>query len=514
MDNNTAAGGETKKVFVKRDVRGYIVFFAVMIFVAAVVVCVLALLPGRNPTLRGVSDSGLGRSFVFPFVFTDERNSLYLVKSQGETAIPVDDSVRDVLHVASKGVVYYVRDNVLYCYEISAGRRYSVATNVDRYTVAGDRTSIYYSAPDGSLWYSNGKKSTRLDEAAEGKNGAFFTAGKAAVLFISNVDNAAGTADLCAFTPGGSVKKLASGISSVDRFGFSGGDKYAFATCSGELSVYDMKGNVIARAPRAVPIEASKQAALYEPTTKILTLDGNAALRYAYVPAEDDTSFGSILYFGGKNFKTLATNVCRIIYCSSDHGLLIYSVPEEDGERVYRSNGKGSSEKLILLKDTARCLYDTDSDYLYYQKSDGALYRVNVYSSKLDSVQISESSSLLYKYPGKPFVQFTIEDSDLVSLVHSSNTVQQYSVEKETRLYGADNDKYLLLRVYGDSMLSLDLADSGYLTRISANVDNNVFFDGLLNTVIYTSGGSLWMWTGKETTELGRFGRITAVIVA
>ena len=515
MDNdNTAAGGETKKVFVKRDIRGYIIFFAVMIFVAAVVVCVLMLLPGRNPSLRGESDSGIGRSFMFPFVFTDEKNSLYTVKSQGDEALAIDDSVRDAVHIASKGVVYYVRSNTLYCYEISAGRRYSVAVNVENYTVAGDRESVYYSAPDGSLWYSNGKKSTRLDEACEGRNGAFFSAGKSAVLFISNVDNAAGTADLCCFTPGGSVRRLAEGISAVDRFGLSGGDKYAFCSKSGELCVYDLKGSVIARAARAVPVEAAKQASLNEPSTKELSLDGNVPLKYVYVTAEDGSSTGSVLYFNGKSFKTLADNVRRIIYCSADHGLLLYTVPENGGERVYRANGKGSSEKLFRLEDTARCLYDKDSDYLYYQKNSGALYRVNVYSSKLESVQISESSALLYKYPGKPFIQFTIADSDIVSLVHSSNTVQQYSGDNETRLYGADNDKYLLLRVYGGDSVSLDLAENGYFTRIAANVDNSVFFDGLINTVIYSSGGSLWLWTEKGTAELGRFGRITAVNVA
>lgn len=515
MDNdNTAGGGETKKAFVKRDVRGYIIFFAVMIFVAAVVVCVLMLLPGKNPTLRSSSDSGLGRSFVFPFVFTDERNSLYIVKNQDDTALAVDDSVRDAVHIASKGVVYYVRDGVLCCYEIDAGRRYSLAVNVDRFAVAGDRASVYYSAPDGSLWYSNGKKSTRLDEACEGRNGAFFIAGKSAVLFVSGVDNASATADLYCFAPGGSVRKLAEGISAVDRFGLSDGDKYAFFRKDGDLCVYDLKGKEIARTARAMPVDATKQATLNEPSTRVLALDGNVPLKYVYVPAAEGSEPGSLLYFGGKDFKTLSDNVRRIIYCAPDQSLLIYTVPENGGERVYRANGKGSSEKLILLEDTVRCLYDTDSDYLYYQKNSGALYRVNIYSAGLNSVQISERSALLYKYPGKPFVQFTIEDSDIVSLVHSSNTVQQYSGEKETRLYGADNDKYLLLRLYGGDTVSLDLADSGYFTRISANVDNGLFFDGLLETVIYSSGGSLWLWTAKGTAELGSFGKITAVNVA
>ncbi|MBO7407285.1 MAG: hypothetical protein J6V14_06600 [Clostridia bacterium] len=515
MDNdNTAAGGETKKAFVKRDIRGYIIFFAVMIFVAAVVVCVLMLLPGRNPSLRAGSESGLGRSFVFPFVFADEKSSLYVIKNQNEAALPVDDSVRDALHIASKGVVYYVRENTLYCYEIDAGRRYSVAVNVDRYAVAGDRASVYYSAPDGSFWYSNGKTSTRLDDAGEGRNGAFFTVGVSAVLFVSNIDAAAGTADLCCFAPGGTVKKLLSGISAVDSFGLSGGDKYAFCRKDGELCVFDIKGNEIARTAGAAPVEATKQAALYEPSTKVLTLDGNAALNYSYAPAAEGAQFGSVLYFDGKTFKTLADSVSRIIYCAADHSLLLYTVPENGGERVYRANGKGSSEKLVLLEENVRCLYDTDSDYLYFQNKAGALYRVKIYSSKLDTVQISESSSLLYKYPGKPFVQFTIEDSDVVSLVHSSNMVQQYNGSEEKRLYGADDEKYLLLRVYGDNKLSLDRADSGYFTRISADVDNSVFFDGLLNTVIYSSGGSLWLWTEKGTAELGRFGRITAVNVA
>lgn len=149
---------ERRNIFVRRDLKGYIRFFAAMLIVAVIVICILVLLPKKNPRVRNTGDNGLGRSFMFPFVFTDERDNLYVLEGADKEPAAIDDSVTDVVHVTASNTVLYVRESELYEYELSAGRRRTVSGGVKQFSMTGDGTMIVIAGEDNSLKISRGKK--------------------------------------------------------------------------------------------------------------------------------------------------------------------------------------------------------------------------------------------------------------------------------------------------------------------------------------------------------------------
>ncbi len=516
---------EKRKVFVRRDVKGYLVFFGAMLAVALVVVCILTLIPGRNPGLRTDGENGLGRSFAFPFTFYDAGGNLFVLENAESDPVPVDDSVNSALHHASKAKIYYLRENTLYEYDIASKKRAPVASDAASYSISPDASFIVYSRPDGAVCYASGNKSVVLSGSSETDPGNSYVIGKNVVLFVRECDVASGTAELCTYTSGGGTKLIAEGISYMEGFGIASGDRNIFYRRGGVLYVTDAAGNIIAEAGGALPVPATKQAMLYEPTTRVRNLDGNTSVRFLFnetgrnadetAPATNSAvSAGSLSYFDGKNVLPLAGELKRVIYCAPDHSFLLYSIPEGGGERVFRAGKNGKKEQLLLLEDVSKMLFDSNSDNLYFQKSSGALYRFNVYSVKNEPQLVSESSAMLYKYPEKPFIMFTVPESGLIGLVHSSNSVQQFDSGSELRLYGINEDKYLLLRSYGYGRISLDMAESEYLTRISQDIGADVFFDGKLETVIYNSGSDLFITSGGKTRCLGQYEKIRAADVA
>ena len=102
----------------------------------------------------------------------------------------------------------------------------------------------------------------------------------------------------------------------------------------------------------------------------------------------------------------------------------------------------------------------------------------------------------------------------MIALVGNGNSVEQYNMNEQIRLYGAGVDKYLLLRSYGYGDISLDIADSGYFKRISSSVESKIIFDSLIDNVIYVSGGKLYVWSDGKSREAGNFGQINPVDIA
>ena len=515
-----------KKLTVKRDVRSYILFFGIMIFVAAVVVCVLMLLPKKNPNAGKGTDNGIARSFMFPFVFTDERSNLYVLRSGDDTPAEIDDSVEEAVHVAGSGTVLYLREKELFEYDISGGRRRLVASDVKEYSMSGDGSLIVYLTYGNSLFCASGKKVTELVNAEDGVPENFYTVGKSCVVFLKKCDAAAGTAELCRYTVDGGSKTLAEGVSMYHRPGVSDGDKYFYCREGTDLLVMNARGGVLDRIAGGVPVPATKSVSMYENITDIKVFDGNAPITFLYSepqnPATSENGASdradksvSLLYFNGKTSSVVAGSIYRVIYVAPDHKLLIYTVKEGESERVFRVNGKGKTEEIACFDAVQKSfLYDPDSDYLYFQDQQGALFRLNVYNSSKGASLVSESSSTLYKYPNKPFVVFTLPDSDKAVLVHSTNSIQQFGASDEARLYGADDEKYLLLRSHGYGAISVDLADGDYYTRISSDAEFPLFFDGRLEKIIYVSGDVTHYWEEGRDRALGEYGKVSAVPVA
>lgn len=504
---------EKKGIFVKRDIKGYVRFFAAMLIVAVIVVCIFTLLPKKNPRLRSDGDNGLGRSFMYPFVFTDEKNGLYVLGGSDKTALPIDDTVSDAVHVTGTGSVLYVRDNELYEYDISAERRRPLASGVKQFSMTGDRTLTVISGTDNSLKVIKGKQVTELAAPSETVPDNYYVTGNAGLLFLKDIDQEAGTATLTLYTSGGAERPVAENISYYQPYGFSAKDKYIYCHRGQSLLILDNKGGVVSEISGGSPVDVTKQATIYENPTKQRKFNSNAAISYIYVENVSG-SYGSLMYFNGKSVKTVAEEIKRVIYAASEHGLIIYTVPEGNGERICRADGKGKVEKLIYVEGIQRSLYDSETNYLYYQLAEGALYRVNIYSTGLKPVLISEISSNIYKYLEKPFVLFTLPESDMIALIGNGNAVEQYNMNEQIRLYGADVDKYLLLRSYGYGGISLDLADSGYFKRISSSVESTIIFDSLINNVLFVSEGKLCVWSDGKSREAGNFSQIVPVDLA
>ena len=523
--NEPEKGGNNKKrVYIRRDVKGYILFFAAMLIVAVIVICILTLLPKKHPKVRSDGDNGLGRSFMYPFVFTDEKNSLYVLKDAASDAAAIDDTVSDAVHVTGAGTVLYVRENELYEYEISAGRRREIAAGVQNFSMTGDGAMIVFLGTDNSLRVSRGKKVSEILATQETVPDMPFVTGNSAMLYFSGCASSEGTGTLNMYTSAGVQKVLAENISYYQPYGFSGNDKYIYCSSGSKMLILDRNGNVLSEIEGGSVVGVTKQPSLYENPTGIRKFDANKPISYIFaektLEQNNDQSAtgtgsalnqdGTLLFFNGKTVKTIAENVRKGIYASADHSLIIFTVPDGDGERICRGDKKGNVEKLIYVEDLQRCLYDPETNNLYYQTKGGMLYRFNIYSSALETTLISEVSANLYKYPEKPFVMFSVPETDIICLVFDNGSVEQYKADEQIRMYGADTDKYVLLRGYGYGSISLDLADGEYYKRIAGTVDPVIIFDNLLKNVLYVSDGKLYVWNGSESREAGQFGQIRA----
>lgn len=504
---------DTKKTWVRRDIKGYIVFFAVMLFVALIVVAILTLLPTKKPKVSRYSDNGVARNFMFPFVFTDESGNLYIIESSEKKPVPIDDSVTDAVHAAESQTVLYTRNGELFEYEIAGGRRRSVATSVKKYFLTGDGSVIAVIGTDNSVSCIYGKKTTEVSGPAEIVPDNFLAVGQSCVLFMKDFDYEKGTASLLRYTAGGNVTTVAESVSYNRMAGISGDDKYIYYYCGSLMKITDIDGKELCSVEGGWPASPTKLLSNYQSVTRIRQFNANAPVSYIYRTVAEGGSADavSLLFFNGKTVKTVAERFGQEIYVSSDHSLILYTVPDGNGEYVYRAGNKGNPEKLLKLENVSQYLFDPDSDYLYFRTADGKLYRFNVYSASADPSLVSEVSEKLYKYPKKPFVMFTIPDSDTVNLVHNTNTFIQFDGRQEVLFYGTATDKYLLMRSNAYGSISIDLADSGYFTRIASSVSPSLYFDNQFENILYLSGNKLYLRTSSETVEMGEFSGVVSV---
>ena len=523
VSENGSAG---KKITVKRDLRSYFLFFAVMLFVAAVVVCVLFLLPKKNPRTAENTDTGIARTFMFPFVFTNDHGDLYVLKSETDTPTVIDDSAENAVHLSSKGLVIYLRAGQLFEYDISKSRRKTVASGVKDYSMSGDGSMTVYVSDDNSLVCVSGGKTSNLTVPADKTPENFYTVGRSCVVFLKNCDTDSGTADMAKYTVDGGVTVLKTGVSMYFTPGVSSGDKFFYCRSGEMLQILNKSGDVISEVSGGSPVKATRFVSTFESVTEIREFDGSVPITFIFSENAPGTIDGganktversgvSLHYFNGKTVSEIESNVYRFIYAASDHKLLLYSVLDGEKEQIFRANSSGKVEKITDLAERARSfLFDSDSDLLYYQTREGALYCLNIYNQKGNPVIISAASDSIYKYPNKPFVVFTLSGTGEAYLVDSGNIARQYGMDDEFRLYGADNDKYILLRIHSYSELSLDICDGNYFTRISSNVDYPLFFDSALSQIIYVSDGVMHCWNDGQDKIIGEYGKVSAVDVA
>jgi len=506
--SDTGDNNNKKKFFTRADIKGYVIFAVCMVLTAAIVFGVLSLVRGKNTRTSIETDNGLARSFMFPFAFTDQTGSLYVLEDDKLTVTPVDDSVENAVHAASAGDIYYLRKGVLYVYDIGRRERKIVAENVAGFEISGSGAFTLCIMQNRALKLYNGKNLLDISEGPEEYNGEFYSIGTDYVLFAANIDAAAGTADLVRADARGGTKTVAQGISTAAGFSFASSDKYIRYSKNGELCIADIAGKQICSLAGGELIAETSSASILEPCTATVNYDENAALRYVYTNVDGQNR---LYYFNGSSLKQIEENVRRVVYFSMEENLIIYTVPENGSERLVRGGKSGKTEALITIPENTRCIYEAESDYLYYQLADGTLMRVNIYSSALKEEKVADNTGNVYNYPQKPFIIYNAPDSNTVYLVDRSGPVASYNSAESVLLYGYSDNNYLMLRSYGYEKLSLDGVKSGLYTRISSDVDNSIFFDSNLDYVLYTSGSTLYLWNGTANSEVGEYGRISAI---
>ena len=507
--SETGDKSNKKKVFTRSDVKGYVIFAVCMVLTAAVVLAVLSLVHIRRTRTAIDTDNGLARSFMFPFVFTDAGGNLFVLEDEALTVSAVDDSVSEAVHSVSAGDVYYLRKGVLYIYDIGRRERRVVSEDVAKYALSGSGSFAVCISQSGALRIYNGKNLITISDGPGEYSGAYYSVGADFVLFAANIDAAKGTADLVRADSRGGTKNVASGITPSAGFGFASNDKYIRYVKGGELCIADASGKQICSLPGGELIAETSGQSVLEPCTPTVSFDENAALRYIYA---SDEGRNRLYYFNGSSLEKIEDSIRRVIYFSMEENLIIYTVPENGEERLMRGGKSGGTAKLITVPENTRCLFEADSDQLYYQLADGALMRFNVYSSALKEEKVADNTGSVYNYPRKPFITYDVPGSDIVYLVDRGGVAASYNSAESILLYGYKDSDYLLLRSYGYEKLSLDIVESDSYRRISSDVDNGIFFDSNLDYVVYSSGTMLYLWNGTANSEIGDYGRISPAV--
>ena len=503
-------GRKPGRTYVEKDFKKNTLILVVALLITVVIIALISIWPTQAPRLGDVSKNGVARSFLFPFVYTDGDNSLYVLR-EDRVITAIDDSVSYSVHDFLKEKVYYLRDHVLYEYNISSdSRKILVAGFVDSFKVLDDRSTIIYATLNGDLYlYDCANKTGK----AIGKNeisdlSVLSVTGKSHLLYIDGFDKDGATADLYCADNDGETRLISDGItvSTQDRtFSISPDDKYITYIKENVLYILDFDGRELAAVENGSLIEEQPQNVLIDSGTKLSYCNEGVPVDYILQEGEN----ASVLsYFTGKGLKTISENVGKIIGYTESSDRLFFTVSSEDDSKqidVMMSVDGKEPVKAVSASNNAEFVWNENSGRLYLL-DDNVLYRIHVF----DDFKIKEVASGVYGlqvYLGKPFVVYTdVMGNDYYVL--SENSVEQAGVGVK-RLYGLDSSKYLLASVYSGDKLSLDYVDGESMRRINSNVLAVLAFDKNIENVLYLTADGLMLKSGDETVNLGN---VSAVV--
>lgn len=441
---------------------------------------------------------------MFPFVYTDGDNSLYVLREDKEITA-IDDSVSYSVHDFRKEKVYYLRDHVLYEYNIPGdSRKILVAGFVSSFKILDDRSTIIYATLSGDLHLYDCPNQTSKEI---GKNGisdlsVLSATGKSHLLYLDGFERDGATADLYCADNNGETRLVADNIaaSSQERtFSISPDDRYITYKKENVFYILDFDGRELAAVENGSLIEERPQTVVIDSGTKLSYCNEGVPVTYI-LQAEGDTF--TLSYFTGKGRTTISENVKTIISYTERSDRIFYTVSSTenpDGTDVMMSVDGEAPVKVISASADAEFVWNENGGRLY-TLDDNVLYRIHVF----DDFKTKEVASGVYglqAYLGKPFVVYT----DVMGnsyYVLSESGVEQVGVGAE-RLYGLDSSKYLLASVYSGDKLSLDYVDGESMRRINSNVISVLAFDKNIENVLYLTAEGLMLKNGKETVNLG-----------
>ncbi len=491
------------KTFVEKDFKKNGLILAVVLIITIIIIALVTLVPNRTPQAGDSSRIGVSRSFMFPFAYLDGNDALKVIDSE-LNILSVDDSVTSPTHDFTKEKIYYLRENVLYEYDIKLNkRRILVGGSVADFRVLNDRSAFIYVTPAKELHFydyltrdniilGNGMPSLSLDSClAVGKTGYIFTC-----------EGNETTGDLYYGDNSGNVRKIAEHIS-VGTAVISQNEKYISYRQDGCLYVTDINGNVIDSLKGAQLILSENTGEAVTESQSIGKFNEGAEICYA-------VNSGKMYHFTGKEFRQIDTDVSSIIYYSQDSDRVFYTKASQDRtdkvDVVMSCDGK-IPVTLIQVSQESSFVWLETSGELYCL--DGKILRcVNVYDDCAVRQVANGVTSLKY-YPGKAFVVYT-DSLNNNYYAMNGNKIEQVA-EGSVRYYGSAGNLYLLQSTYSHGYLSLDLVENDSMQRLDSNIVKVVALDSSMSQILYLNNKGLMLWTDSETVLLDTPEEVTAV---
>ncbi|MBE7066452.1 MAG: hypothetical protein E7385_02755 [Ruminococcaceae bacterium] len=507
------------ETYITRDKkRNAIIAFCIVLSVF-IIIAILELLPGNAPDLSQEDEIGVSRRILFPFVFTDESKNLFLINDKYEI-LPIDDTVSQNVHDISAGKVYYLRSNALYEYNIKKNTRKVLVNNCIYFRLMEERSVLLVVDAQNmvKLYQFKGNKIITLSNKSVPNllSDELYCVGENGVVFADNADPETGKIDLLFSNNDGKVKKIATAVDPGKNFYLSNNDKFICFKKDGALKIVDTKGKQVVSVEGAQIVKPSINPVLTEPSTETFILNQTIPITYLLsdVTTSDNTTTAKLLYFNGEKLKNVAEKVSNIIYYSAEDDMILYTVQNEESSVIYMSTNGSKPQKQITCDKNATFMYQETLGLLYFKNEDDTLNRYKVLDISLKVSKISDNTGFLYGYHNKKIMAYQKNDgSHNAYILLKKGNIEKIDMENEIRLYGLDDDAYLLCRKYSEDKLSLDLVINDEATRLCTSISNGVYFDSNMEYVLYSSEGNLYIWNNGSVVDLGSFSNITPALL-
>ena len=473
------------RTFIEKDFKKNGAVLITVLLVTVVIIALVSLLPNQTPQEGDVSRSGVSRSFMFPVAYTDDGSSLKVIDSDLNVSA-VDDSVSDAVHDFQKEKIYYIRENVLYEYDIKQNnRRILIGGGVEDYRVLNDRSAIVYLTTAGELvlYDYSGKTGRTLCRCGEVSSlGKLVMVGNSGFLYFAETDQTNQKGTLYFSDNEGDSRKISDDVQ-LETARISPKDRYITYKKRGDLYVADSSSQEIAARSGASLVETAKQPLAIRELNTLSEFNQGVEISYAFSAGEKGTG-GEISYFTGEDFRPVSGGVLALVYYSEESDRLFYTVSSEtesgavdlmmsvkgkDGQRVMTASPSG---EFIWCEGTGKifCL------------DQGELYRVSVFDD-FKKVQLATGVSSMKLYPGKSFIVYT--DALYNNYYVLSDHATEQVAAGASRLYGITNNSYLLESTYNGAHMSLDLVENSSMQRLDSDIEMPICFDSNFDHVLY-----------------------------
>ena len=496
------------RTFIEKDFKKNAAVLVAVLLITLILIALVSLLPSQTPQVGDLDRNGVSRSFMFPLAYRDENNSLKVIDSEFHVSA-VDDSVSDAIHDFQKEKIYYVRENVLYEYDIKQNnRRILIGGGLVDYRVLNDRSAIVYlnTAGELNLYDYLNKTSTTLGQCGSVVSlGRLVMIGRSGFLYFDQIDQRDSIGDLYYSDNEGNSRKISEGVQ-LESARISLHDRYFTYKKDGCLYITDTQGKEITSATGASLIESTRQALAFDELNSISTFNQGIEISYIYRQGEQG---GRVDYFTGSDLKTVDEGVLDIIYYSDDSDRLFYTVPSEEVDRIdLMMSLKGKAPQKVFTAGSNSEFLWCESTGKIFCLDGGDLYRISVFDD-FERTQLATGVNTMRLYPGKPFIVYT--DALYNNYYVLSDYVTEQVAARAERLYGITNNSYLLQSTYSGARMSLDLVENDSMQRLDSDVDVLVCFDRNFDNVLYQTWEGLVLRNEEGARTVDSTGSVSLV---